>query len=184
MRNIKLKTIVLVLLTILIITTAALYLFADKAFKLLLSDNVPGMELLPEKESGKIENSLNPAEVENYEEKEVPGEIQDNQSESSSPGSVPESPQDRVTRQDSENKKDIDVDEISKNISFADKRRILLLVAKRLSAEDVKYLLGLLKGGLTESEKREAVKLAFKRFSRDEIDEIRALYEKYRHLTK
>lgn len=76
------------------------------------------------------------------------------------------------------------VEEIAKNISFSDKRRILRLVAKRLTADDIKYLLGLLKGGLTESEKQQAVKLALKRFTPEEIEEIRALYKKYKHIAK
>ncbi|TYP52420.1 hypothetical protein [Thermosediminibacter litoriperuensis] len=79
---------------------------------------------------------------------------------------------------------DISIDEISKNISFSDKRRILRLVAGRLTGNDIKYLLGLLKGGLTESEKEEAVKLAFSRFTPEEIEEIRALYKKYKHLAE
>ncbi|ADL07274.1 hypothetical protein [Thermosediminibacter oceani] len=79
---------------------------------------------------------------------------------------------------------DISIDEISGNISFSDKRRILWLVVRRLTSDDIKYLLGLLKGGLTESEKEEAKKIAFSRFTPEEIQEIRSLYHKYKHLTE
>jgi preprotein translocase subunit SecF len=71
----------------------------------------------------------------------------------------------------------------SKDISFEDKRRIIQLVSKKLSSEDIKYLRGLSKGGLTPHKKKLAVELALKRFTSQEIKEIQALYAKYKKYT-
>ena len=71
-------------------------------------------------------------------------------------------------------------DRLNQAVTFEDKRRILHLVAKKLTADDIKYLTNLLKGGLTPEEKKLAVELARKRFGPDEIKEIRSLYHKYK----
>lgn len=71
-------------------------------------------------------------------------------------------------------------DRLNQAVTFEDKRRILHLVAKKLTADDIKHLTNLLKGGLTPEEKKLAVELARKRFGPDEIKEIRSLYHKYK----
>jgi hypothetical protein len=67
----------------------------------------------------------------------------------------------------------------SQDLTFEEKRRIVQLVSSKLSASDINYLKGLLKGGLTPEKKRQAVNLALKKFTSQEIKEIRALYHKY-----
>jgi len=71
-------------------------------------------------------------------------------------------------------------DKLDQVITLEDKRRILQLVSKKLTANDIKYLMSLLKGGLTPDEKKQAVELALKRFSSEEIKEIQNLYHKYK----
>ena len=70
-------------------------------------------------------------------------------------------------------------EDLASRVSMEDKRRILQLVMRKLSADDINYLLGLLKGGLTAKEKKQAVELAYKRFTSEEIAEIKSYYKKY-----
>nr|PZN02944.1 MAG: hypothetical protein DIU66_08520 [Bacillota bacterium] len=174
MKGRKLKSAFLLFLIIFFVIAAGLYIFADKAFELLLYSGLPEIEdIVPE--MGSDEVGQKPSE---------PIETEEDKGKKGYPGSAVEAPQTNIQKKDIEDNKDIDVNEIAGNISFADRRRILLLVAKRLSSEDIKYLLGLLKGGLTEEEKKRAIELAYSRFDKQEIEEIKALYAKYRHLAK
>jgi len=69
--------------------------------------------------------------------------------------------------------------DLSTQVTFDDKRRIMQLVSSKLTGDDISYLTGLLKGGLTPEEKRLAVDLALKRFTPEEIKEIQNLYYRY-----
>ncbi|MDI6600514.1 MAG: hypothetical protein QME46_01870 [Thermoanaerobacteraceae bacterium] len=70
-------------------------------------------------------------------------------------------------------------EKIEKNVSIEDKREALKLVMSKLTNKDISFLISLAKGGLTGKEKDEAVKLAYKRFTPEEINKIKALYNKY-----
>lgn len=69
-------------------------------------------------------------------------------------------------------------------IDNSDKNRIMQLILKKLSREDISFLLSLLKDGLTEEEKEKAKFIAYNKFSAEEIEEIKKLYYKYKHLLK
>lgn len=69
-------------------------------------------------------------------------------------------------------------------IETKDKAEIMKIILKKLSKEDISYLLSLAKDGLTQEEKERAKALAYQRFTREEIEEIKRLYEKYRHLIR
>lgn len=70
-------------------------------------------------------------------------------------------------------------EDLSSQVTFNDKRRIMQLVSSKLTGDDISYLTGLLKGGLTPEEKKLAVDLALKRFTQEEIREIQNLYYRY-----
>lgn len=70
-------------------------------------------------------------------------------------------------------------EKIEKTIPRSEKDEMMRFVLSRLSADDVRYLSGLLKGGLTAEEKASAKKLAYSRFSSDEIKRVREYYKKY-----
>jgi hypothetical protein len=70
-------------------------------------------------------------------------------------------------------------EKIEKNVSIEDKREALKLVMSKLTYKDISFLISLAKGGLTGKEKDEAIKLAYKRFTPEEINKIKALYNKY-----
>jgi hypothetical protein len=72
------------------------------------------------------------------------------------------------------------VSNLQEQVTFEDKRRIIQLITRKLSSSDIKYLLSLAKGGLTEDEKKRAVKLAYERFTPEEINEIKILYARYK----
>lgn len=69
--------------------------------------------------------------------------------------------------------------EIAGLISDKDKKNITSLILSKLSAEDISYLLGLLEGGLTTEEKREAKAIAYAKFNDEEIKEIKGYYRQY-----
>lgn len=73
--------------------------------------------------------------------------------------------------------------EIQDAISAADKLSASVLVLSKLSPEDIKYLYGLMEGGLTPEEKKEAKSLCYSRFSAEEIAQIYELYTKYASIT-
>lgn len=96
--------------------------------------------------------------------------------------SAPESggtPPDKNTDINKGDDSTISPEKIAQEISFEDKKKIVNLVMSRLSREDISYLAGLARGGLTEEEKKAAVDLAYRRFTPQEINEIKAYYVKY-----
>lgn len=70
-------------------------------------------------------------------------------------------------------------EKIEKTIPRSEKDEMMRFVLSRLSADDVRYLSGLLKGGLTAEEKASAKALAYSRFSAEEIKRVREYYKKY-----
>lgn len=75
-------------------------------------------------------------------------------------------------------------EKIEDRISREDKRAIMRLIGSRLTSSDISYLSGLLKGGLSSAEKKEAKKIALSRFSSAEMQEIKGFYRKYIGLIK
>lgn len=71
------------------------------------------------------------------------------------------------------------VKEIKDQVTEIDKMTAATLVIKRLSSDDISTLKGLMNGGLTAEKKKEAVKIAYARFTPEEIVQIKELYHKY-----
>lgn len=69
---------------------------------------------------------------------------------------------------------------ISDSITRADKRAMVQLVTSHLSASDIKYLAGLIAGGLTGEEWRKAHRLAKQRFSGEELELVSMYYHRYK----
>ncbi|MDP4109027.1 MAG: hypothetical protein Q8878_03250 [Bacillota bacterium] len=68
---------------------------------------------------------------------------------------------------------------IEDSVTASDKISASALILSKLSSSDIKYLTGLLAGGLTAEEKAAAKKLCFERFSQEDIQKIYSLYKKY-----
>lgn len=69
---------------------------------------------------------------------------------------------------------------ISDSITRADKRAMARLVTSHLSAADIKYLAGLIAGGLTREERVAAYRLAKQRFSGEELELVSMYYHRYK----
>lgn len=69
---------------------------------------------------------------------------------------------------------------ISDSITRADKRAMARLVTSHLSAADIKYLAGLIAGGLTREERSAAYRLAKQRFSGEELELVSMYYHRYK----
>ncbi len=69
---------------------------------------------------------------------------------------------------------------ISDSITRADKRAMARLVTSHLSAADIKYLAGLIAGGLTREERVAAYRLAEQRFSGEELELVSMYYHRYK----
>lgn len=69
---------------------------------------------------------------------------------------------------------------ISDSITRADKRAMARLVTSHLSASDIKYLAGLIAGGLTRDERLAAYRLAKQRFSGEELELVSMYYHRYK----
>jgi hypothetical protein len=72
-----------------------------------------------------------------------------------------------------------EVESIKASVTASDKLAASALVLSKLSGEDIAYLTGLLKDGLTKEEKEAAKQLCFARFGKEDIEKIYALYKKY-----
>lgn len=71
-------------------------------------------------------------------------------------------------------------EKISDSITRADKRAMARLVTSHLSAADIKYLAGLIAGGLTREERSAAYRLAKQRFSGEELELVSMYYHRYK----
>ena len=69
---------------------------------------------------------------------------------------------------------------ISDSITRTDKRAMARLVTSHLSAADIKYLAGLIAGGLTREERSAAYRLAKQRFSGEELELVSMYYHRYK----
>lgn len=69
--------------------------------------------------------------------------------------------------------------EIEKSTPQSERSEMMRLITSRLSPSDISYLTGLLKDGLTKEEKKAAKKLAYERFTPEEIKKVREYYKKY-----
>jgi|LSQX01.1.fsa_nt_gb hypothetical protein len=172
MRRRLLKFLLTILIVVLILSALAYYLFItkfyDMAERFIFETAIP-----PELEI--LENIASETET------QIPGKMPDDiQHESPQPQTkpIPSLPDDTKIKPE----KSVP-DKLNQEISFEDKRRIIQMVAKSLTSEDIKYLTNLLKGGLTPEKKKLAVELALKRFGPEEIKEIQNLYHKYKKYT-
>lgn len=71
------------------------------------------------------------------------------------------------------------VQEIKEQVTAMDKMTAATLALKRLSTDDIEVLKDLMNGGLTAEKKKQAVKIAYARFTAEEIVQIKELYHKY-----
>jgi len=153
------------LAVILVILASSYYVFVNKFYDMtekLIIDNVKA----PEAESNVPQNPDAP---------QLPAESEPSQEGSKLPAKEPVSiPQNEPGDKANSSDKDLSV-----QVTFNDKRRIMQLVSSKLTGDDISYLTGLLKGGLTPEEKKLAVDLALKRFTPEEIKEIQNLYHRY-----
>lgn len=69
--------------------------------------------------------------------------------------------------------------EIKHQVTSKDKVTAAALVIKRLSSKDISELKKLMNGGLTAEKKQKAIKIAYARFTPEEIVQIKELYRKY-----
>ncbi len=75
-------------------------------------------------------------------------------------------------------------EKIENKIPRKDKQEMMRLIGSRLSGADVSYLAGLLKDGLSSAEISAAKKLAFSRFTKQELWKAHDFYHKYIGLIK
>ncbi len=149
-------------------------MFVDKMFymtgRLLLQDTQIEEEL-QQLEKGELQ-------VEGQKAQQEEGQNQAEDHETTEQGKQDPQPSQEARHDIDKQKQDKD-NKSAQDLTFEEKRRIVQLVSSKLSASDINYLKGLLKGGLTPEKKRQAVNLALKKFTSQEIKEIRALYHKY-----
>ena len=173
MRRRLLKFLLTILIVVLILSASAYYLFItkfyDMAERLILETAIPPELEIPENITPKIETPIPD---------KAPDEVQHEKSPQPQTEPIPSSPDNIKIKPE----KSV-TDKLNQGISFEDKRRIIQMVAKSLTSEDIKYLTNLLKGGLTPEDKKLAVELALKRFGPEEIKEIQNLYHKYKKYT-
>ncbi len=157
------------LAVILVILASSYYVFVNKFYDMtekLIIENVKA----PEAENLPPQRPQNPQSPASSEPPATSGE-----SSVKEPASMP---QKEPKKEEGSSDKDLSV-----QVTFNDKRRIMQLVSSKLTGDDISYLTGLLKGGLTPEEKKLAVDLALKRFTPEEIKEIQNLYYRYQKYT-
>lgn len=71
------------------------------------------------------------------------------------------------------------IKDIENNISLKDKAIAMKLILSKLKPSDIKLLKKLASDGLTDEERKEAIKIALERYTAEEIEIIRELYHKY-----
>lgn len=69
---------------------------------------------------------------------------------------------------------------IADSITREDKYAMVRLITSHLTSADIKYLAGLLAGGLTRDERLLAYRLAKQRFSGEELNTVREYYHRYK----
>ncbi len=75
-------------------------------------------------------------------------------------------------------------DKVQESVERSDKDKMMKLISSRLSSGDVKYLMGLIKGGLTPEEISAAARLAYSRFSAEEITQVKTYWHRYKNSIK
>lgn len=73
---------------------------------------------------------------------------------------------------------------VTKDISDEDTEAVAKLIGSRLSASDIKYLSGLLAGGVTGEEISAAARLAYSRFTAEEITQVKMYWHRYKNKIK
>ena len=76
------------------------------------------------------------------------------------------------------------VDKVTEGISREDKREIMRLIGARLTREDVNTLMAMAKDGLDAKEISAAAKIAYARFTPEEIEKVKGFWHKYKDMTK
>lgn len=77
---------------------------------------------------------------------------------------------------------DISVDKaenVKENISFSEKTKVMTVMLKRLSVDDIKTLQQLANGGLSVEKKREAKAIILEKLTEEEYDELIKIAKKY-----
>lgn len=71
---------------------------------------------------------------------------------------------------------------VTETVTYDDKEAMMQLIASRLTAADVKYLSGLIAGGLDGEEISKAYKIAKSRFSKEELAKVREYWHRYKSM--
>lgn len=75
-------------------------------------------------------------------------------------------------------------DKVIEGISREDKREIMRLIGARLTREDINTLMAMAKDGLSDIEIRDAARIAYARFTPEEIKQVKSFWHKYKAMTK
>lgn len=77
------------------------------------------------------------------------------------------------------------VDKVTEGISREDKREIMRLIGARLTMEDINTLMAIAKDGrLSAKEVDVATKIAYARFTPEEMKKVKGFWHKYKDMTK
>ena len=71
-------------------------------------------------------------------------------------------------------------DKINDDIPLSDKHEIMKLITSRLTADEIRRLAAMLSGGVTSEEIGEAAKIAYARFSGEELTRVKGFWHKYK----
>lgn len=177
----KTKKKILIWLSVVIVLSALLLVgyeiamdyISDKAMSLIVSNQIESML-----DTGEItyEELLEIAEVAEVAEKAQPSEIAPPEKEEAPKPSTPKAPTATEKKKAVEKATDKINDEILKN----DKREVMKLITSRLTAAEIKRLAAMLSGGVTSKEISEAAKIAYARFSGEELTRVKQFWHKYK----
>ena len=202
----KWKKVIIILLCIAVVLAIAGYAAYNIAFNFVQDKMIETMlDSMLDSGDVSVEELELMAEVTLPEEPATPSESMSAASESSAPAekekakteskpsqkqpSKPQVKQEQKTETKTENKPaeekrteavDKMTQKISDSITRADKRAMARLVTSHLSAADIKYLAGLIAGGLTREERSAAYRLAKQRFSGEELELVSMYYHRYK----
>ena len=140
---------------------------SNKAMSMIVSNQIESMlqsgeityeEILEIAESDPVEDEKDLAEV--AEEKDLPP--------AATPPAVKKSAVEKATNK------------INDDIPLSDKREIMKLITSRLTADEIRRLAAMLSGGVTSEEIGEAAKIAYARFSGEELTKVKGFWHKYK----
>lgn len=179
------KKALITILLVLVIVTGVLFaayeigikIVSDKAVKKFVQNEIN--EMLEEGEIS-LEEVIQIAELEPVQKEEVTvGEKPEKDKEEESPAQKKPTSASAPKKQEAVEKA---ADKVNSSIDPKEKREMMDLVRARLTAEDMKYLLSLAAGGLDSKEGSKAVKLAYSRFTAEEIAQLKDFWHRYKAL--